>query len=115
MSLKESIGSQLIGHHFSAKGNRTFQAFAPLHQEWLPQPFTEATTAEIDEAVTLAAQAFTSYRKRSPAQRADFLLAIANNILALGDELLHAASGETGLPLARLQGERERTVNQLRL
>ena len=36
-------------------------------------------------------------------------------ILALGDDLLERCNKETGLPLARLTGERGRTVNQLKL
>jgi NADP-dependent aldehyde dehydrogenase len=35
--------------------------------------------------------------------------------MALGDELLERAHAESGLPLARLTGERARTVNQLKL
>ena len=41
--------------------------------------------------------------------------AIADQILALGDELLERGHAESGLPLARLTGERGRTVGQLRL
>ena len=41
--------------------------------------------------------------------------AIADNIVAIGDELLARAHAETGLPMARLTGERARTVGQLRL
>lgn len=115
MVLKESIGSQFIGNQFSAKGQRTFQAFDPVKQQWLPASFTEATPEEIDAAVTLAANAFTHYKKASAEKRATFLMSIADNIIALGDELLETASSETGLPLTRLQGERDRTTNQLRL
>ena len=41
--------------------------------------------------------------------------AIADEIVALGDALIERAHAETGLPVARLQGERGRTVGQLRL
>src|SRR5690606_22619834 len=40
---------------------------------------------------------------------------IGDRIMALGNELLGRANAESGLPLARLTGERARTVNQLRL
>src|SRR5690606_28540093 len=40
---------------------------------------------------------------------------IASEIEALGDELLQRAHAETGLPMARLTGERARTTGQLRL
>lgn len=105
----------MIGNNFSGEGDHTFRAFAPLQQQWLPQEFREATTGEIDSALHLAAQAFTVYKKTTPQQRADFLLAIAEEIISLGDELIDTASAESGLPLPRLQGERDRTTGQLRL
>ncbi|MRG45004.1 aldehyde dehydrogenase family protein [Chitinophaga sp. SYP-B3965] len=69
----------------------------------------------IDLAVKQAAQAFTTYKKISPRQRAAFLRAIAEEINTLGDELINTASAESNLPLPRLQGERDRTTGQLRL
>lgn len=115
MNRTSLIGLQLIGHNFSGEGDHTFRAFAPLQQQWLPQEFREATTGETDAALHLAAQAFTTYKKVTPAQRAAFLNAIAEEIMALGDELINVAAAESGLPLARLQGERDRTTGQLRL
>jgi hypothetical protein len=44
-----------------------------------------------------------------------FLERIAANILDLGNELVDRASAETGLPKGRIEGERTRTVGQLRL
>ena len=115
MNRTMSTGLQMIGHHFSGEGDRTFRAFDPLQQHALSQEFREATPGETDAALTLAAQAFTVYKKLTPLQRAAFLNAIAEDIIALGDELITVASTETGLPIARLQGERDRTTNQLRL
>ena len=63
----------------------------------------------------MARLAFDSYRETTPEQRAVFLESIADAILALGPELLERAHQETGLPMARLEGERGRTMNQLRL
>lgn len=114
MHQQELTGLQLIGNSFSAAGTQTFQAFAPLQQQWLPQTFREATAEEIDTAVKLAARAFTTYKKVPATQRAAFLNTIADNIIAAGDVLLETASAESGLPLARLQGERDRTTAQLR-
>ncbi|RPE08698.1 aldehyde dehydrogenase (NADP(+)) [Chitinophaga lutea] len=108
-------GSQLIGNTDSAEGQQTFQAFSPQRQEWLTPSFREATAEEINRAVMLAAAAFSTYKKTDGAQRAAFLRAIADGIVALGDELINTASAESGLPLMRLQGERDRTTNQLRL
>ncbi|MEN7535559.1 aldehyde dehydrogenase (NADP(+)) [Aurantiacibacter flavus] len=77
--------------------------------------FPVSTASDVDEACKAAAQAFAAYRATSSEDRAAFLEAIGDEIMALGDELLERASKETGLPLARLTGERGRTVNQLRL
>ena len=70
---------------------------------------------EIGVVMENAAAAFVQYRKVIPEQKALFLEAIAEEIEALGDELLHVAAGETNLPLPRLLGERGRTAYQLRM
>lgn len=62
-----------------------------------------------------AATAFPVYRKKSNAERAEFLERIASEIEALGDTLIQTAMAESNLPEARLLGERGRTANQLRL
>ena len=69
----------------------------------------------MDQACALAWGAFDEFRETSVETRAAFLEVIAEQILALGDELLERAMAESGLPLARLTGERGRTVGQLRL
>ncbi len=60
-------------------------------------------------------QAFDPYRQLPDERRAAFLEAIAQEIVNLGTALIERAHVETALPLARLEGERGRTVNQLRL
>ena len=69
--------------------------------------------AEVDAACAAAAAAFDTYRATSREERAAFLEAIASEILAIGDDLIEAAMSESGLPRARLEGERGRTVGQL--
>jgi NADP-dependent aldehyde dehydrogenase len=69
----------------------------------------------IDTAVAAAESAFEAYSEVSPQKIAAFLERIAEEILALGDSLIATTSEETGLTLDRLNGERTRTVNQLRL
>lgn len=69
----------------------------------------------ITQATQNAAIAFEAYSKLSATKRANFLEAIANNIEALGEELLQVANIETNLPLPRLTGERGRTCYQLRM
>lgn len=66
-------------------------------------------------AAALAQQAFDVFRDTTLEQRAGLLDAIAQNIEDLGAALIARAVLETGLPQARLEGERNRTANQLRL
>lgn len=47
--------------------------------------------------------------------RANLLERIGDELVAIGDELIETAMRETGLPRAWLEGERGRTVGQLRL
>ncbi|MCW1381635.1 aldehyde dehydrogenase (NADP(+)) [Novosphingobium sp. KCTC 2891] len=71
--------------------------------------------ADVAQACAAAAAAFDAYRATSREARAAFLERIAEEILAIGDDLIEAAMRESGLPRARLEGERGRTVGQLRL
>ena len=62
-----------------------------------------------------AEAAFPAYSTTSNAERAAFLNRIADEIEARGAEITEIGTQETGLPAARLDGERGRTVGQLRL
>jgi alpha-ketoglutaric semialdehyde dehydrogenase len=108
-------GLSLIAGARAATGGKTFRAENPASGERLAPDFHEASTAEVDRAMHSAAEAFADYRGRPPADRAKLLEAIATEIEALGDALLQRANAETGLPLARITGERARTCGQLRL
>ena len=61
-----------------------------------------------------AVAAFGEIRNYSSEKIAAFLDEIAEQIEALGDELLDTADRETGLGLPRLTGERARTTGQFR-
>jgi len=108
-------GKNLIGHALGAQGERTFQAVDPATGEKLGTSFHDATPAEADRALELAEGAFRSRPMPEPAQTATLLERIADEIEALGDELIERGSAETALPAARLTGERGRTTGQLRL
>jgi alpha-ketoglutaric semialdehyde dehydrogenase len=73
------------------------------------------TVALVNRAAEAAEDAFWTYSATSRADRAGFLNAIADEIDARGDAITEVGCAETGLPAARLQGERGRTVGQLRL
>lgn len=77
--------------------------------------FGGALLADLSEACRLAWEAFRPFRETSLEERAAFLEAIAANILAIGDELIERCVVENGLPRGRVEGERGRTVGQLRL
>ncbi len=108
-------GKNFIGDQLSSGGGDILRAVSPLDNEPLPGSFYAANATDVDRAMDLADLAFQSYGKTSGAERAAFLDRIADEILALGDELISRAQLETGLPQARLTGERGRTVGQLRL
>ena len=71
--------------------------------------------ADVAAAAAAADAAFDIFRATSREARAAFLERIAQEILDLGDDLIVAAMRESGLPRPRLEGERGRTVGQLRL
>lgn len=77
--------------------------------------FSVGTPELVDAAAQAAEEAFWSYAYTSRKTRAAFLREIANQIDARGDNITAMGAKETGLPAARLEGERGRTVGQLRL
>ena len=109
-------GEMLIGASCVRGTEGQQQAFNPATDQFIDAPvFGMGGPAEVDRAAQLATEAFDEYRLLPLAKRAEFLEAIADNIMALGDALIERAMAESGLPLARLQGERGRTIGQLRL
>ncbi|MDB2606906.1 aldehyde dehydrogenase (NADP(+)) [Zobellia sp.] len=107
-------GKNYIGNELSSAGNETYKTFNPklnLETEWT---FYEVTDKEIDKAVNKAIVAFESYKTLSGVKKASFLETIAEEIEALGDELIQAYCKESGLPEGRATGERGRTMGQLR-
>jgi alpha-ketoglutaric semialdehyde dehydrogenase len=108
-------GKNFLGARLSSGTGEPFTAISPLDSSKLPGSFYSAGGPDVDQAVELAEAAFRTYGKTSGEQRAAFLERIADEIMVLGDELIKRGHLETGLPEARLTGERGRTVGQLRL
>jgi alpha-ketoglutaric semialdehyde dehydrogenase len=108
-------GRQIIGFDQVAEGKETFHTVNPATGEKLSYQFFKATAHEADIACEKAAAAFQAYRKKSGVEKAAFLETIADEITALGDQLIDICCTETALSKARIEGERSRTVNQLRL
>ncbi|QAY79456.1 aldehyde dehydrogenase (NADP(+)) [Sphingosinicella sp. BN140058] len=108
-------GEMFIGSRSVQGTSGEVRAINPATGETLEPAYRGATRAELDEACRLAWDAFDPYRALAPEERAAFLEAIAQNIVDIGDELIERAMAESGLPRPRLEGERGRTVGQLRL
>ncbi len=107
-------GASLIGGE-AVRGGDLFRAVDPSTGELIAPEFAGVGAAEVAQACALAAEAFDTYRETDPEARARFLETIADHIEAVGDALIERAMVESGLPRARLEGERGRTCGQLRL
>jgi NADP-dependent aldehyde dehydrogenase len=110
----ELTGKNIIGNQLSGSG-KSFKAENPATGKSLEPSFYEASQKDVHDAVEKANTAFSIYRNKSGKEKAQFLETIADEIVAIGDDLIRRCMEETGLPEARLQGERGRTVNQLKL
>lgn len=108
-------GKQLIAGQWLDGRADTFYGVDPASGENLQPQFTCADEFQVAEAVQAATECFAEFSNTTPQKRAEFLNACADEIMALGDELLERVSAETGYPRARAEGERGRTCGQLRL
>lgn len=110
------MGFNLTGKHLIAgewvAGDATFSskpAFGKVHD------FAVGTPKHVDTACNAAEEAFCSYGYSTREERCKFLNTIADQIESLGEQITEIGTQETGLPRARLEGERGRTTGQLRL
>ncbi len=106
----------LTGKHLIAGnwiGNDQTFASSPAHGP--SHPFSIGTPAHVNAACDAAEAAFPAYSAKSRKDRANFLNRIADEIDARGPDITEIGTQETGLPAARLEGERGRTTMQLRL
>lgn len=112
----QNLTGQSILAGISTTGTeRAVHGYNPAINEPLEPAYSLIDEQQLKTATAAAAEAFESFRSLDPAKHADFLDAIADNIEAVGTELVARAMAETGLPEARLTGERGRTTGQLRL
>lgn len=108
-------GHSLIAGEPTAGTGGTTYGMNPATNEQLEPAYSLLTEDHLKAATAAAAEAYPSFSTLDPEIHAAFLEVIADNIEAIGEELITRASQETGLPAARLQGERARTTGQLRL
>ncbi|MEO7996081.1 MAG: aldehyde dehydrogenase (NADP(+)) [Gemmatimonadaceae bacterium] len=114
-NVKDISGNLLIAGDSRVGSGAVFRAVNPITGQNLEPVFREATVDQVAEAVEAAHRAYDAYSVMETSRRSEFLRAIADELLAAGMPLLERASLETALPIARLEGERARTVHQLRL
>ncbi|CAE6847439.1 Alpha-ketoglutaric semialdehyde dehydrogenase 2 [Paraburkholderia aspalathi] len=109
-------GEMLIGRKAVRGEEKPLRAFNPATGADIAEPvFGSGSVANVELACELAQKAFDPYRHLPLTVRAEFLERIADGITALGDALIQRAHEESGLPKARLEGERGRTTGQLKL
>lgn len=112
----------ITGHQFlagsSLPGTDSASPLRATHAatgEFLPGVFHTPGAEQTDAACQQAAAVSAAFAATLAEARAVFLESIAEELLALGAPLIERAMQESGLPQGRLEGERARTVGQLRL
>lgn len=104
-------GKHLIAGAWVA-GDKTFTS-TPAHGP--SHAFSAGTPAHVDAAVQAAEDAFEVFANTTAAERAALLNKIADELDVRGDAITEIGTQETGLPEARLNGERGRTTGQMRM
>lgn len=108
-------GKQLIGGEWVQGEAGSFYGVDPRDGRNLQPTISIASNDQVDQTVRMADAASKIFRRSSPKERATFLRYCAEQIMALGDELLERVMEETGYPKARAEGERGRTCGQLNM
>ena len=94
-------GKNYIGNVLASTGKKTFKTFNPQANQENDIVFTEVSDLEIEITTTLATEAFKTFKTISGAKKSKFLYEIANQITALGDELIEIYCSESGLSKER--------------
>jgi NADP-dependent aldehyde dehydrogenase len=102
-------GEMIIGRQAMRGSAGTLRAYNPSTRAEMEPEFGAASMDDLSSACLLAEQAFDAYRGQPLELRARFLETIADRIMDIGPALIERASAESGLPAARLEGERGRT------
>lgn len=108
-------GKNRIGKDLASANGSSFRAVSPVTGEFLEGDFYNASREDVDNSLLLAHEAFAAFKLVSGKRKADFLEAIAEEIMAAGDELVKRAMDETALPEGRIVSERGRTTGQLKM
>ena len=108
-------GEMLIGARAVMGTQGTTRAVNPATGALLEPVFGGGSAADVEAACGLAAAAFDEFRAAPLESRAKLLEAIAQGLLDVGEALVVRVMAESGLPRGRVEGERGRTVGQLKL
>lgn len=108
------LGLSLIGAGRGEPGGPTFTGWNPAEGVALEPRYHAARPEEVERACALAEAAAPSFSALSSRQRAVFLEHIAEALLAAEADFLAVTPKETGLPVARIQGELGRAAGQFR-
>ena len=108
-------GRSIIAGWDGDGSGESIRAVDPASGQELDPGFAFVTEAAVDAAARGARAAFDAFRDTAPTERALFLETVAANLDGCRDEIVARAHAESGLPLARLEGEHGRTTNQIRL
>ena len=106
-------GKQIIGYTKVDGGPDSFKSAIAVDEKSGPYIFEEGSAENVDQAAKKANKAFKSYKLLPVADRVKFLEAITSEINSIRDILVSTAMQETYLPQPRLNGEVDRTVNQI--
>ena len=107
-------GMHFLAGSAEAGDGAPFTALDPIAGAELPPAYREASAAQVERACVAAAAAAAPFAAASPVTRAALLRDIADGLQDLGDALVERVQAETALPAARVQGERARTIMQLK-
>lgn len=108
-------GKQLIAGQWQWGSAGQFTSYNPALGRNIEPLMSYACSEQIETALMLAEQAFSTFSTTSLDERAAFLIACANEVEQLGDELVDRAMSETGYSKERILTEKNRIMYQLRL
>lgn len=106
------LGKNHIGYQVSALGNHVFFGIDPRNNHRFETPFHQATSEEVNAALTKSTEAFELYRLIPIEKRVQFLKAISAKLKANKELLIHWFCAESGLPQDRAEVEFTRSCFQ---
>ncbi len=108
------LGKSIIGYEIGVENNPSFKTFNASSNTENDFEIFEASDVEIEGAVSKAEKSFMEFSRTTFAERAEFLLKIAENLDQNREILKKYYCLESSLPEARAEIELNRTIFQLR-